>query len=882
MPLLHRIRKFVLARRAMDEIDEEIAAHIAMRTEHYVAEGMTPDEARRRALLQFGSVARQSEAARAVWVPVWFEHLVQDVRFSAVSLRRNVGFVLVVITTLAIAIGMNTAVLSVVEAVLIRPLPYPQAQRLLWIAPYDRNYQPERDNRVPLNDYLTLSRQMRTFEAIAAYGNRDLALTFRGSPSEERVASVTDAFWPLTGATVQVGRLFQPDETHVMVLSASLYERVFHSDPAVLGQSVTVNGYPFTIVGVLSPAYRFVLPQQAFYGDETRDMDAYIPVPRSTLLIPPMGMAAWDELAKQVGPAPTSLNVFGRLRKDVTMDAARAELGTVVAAMERGHTPERAVLDRHVGWRVNDLKSTVAGNTKQPLVIVLLASALILLIACCNIANLFLARALQRKREIAIRIALGAAAWRITRQFVTESLMLSLVGGLAGVGLAEVSVRLLRTLWPQTIARLVDATLDVPVLLMALGISVLTGLLFGVAPASLGLHASPQAALQEQGMATSGGTGRTRMRQGLITIEMAVALVLLVCAGLLFKSFSRMNANPPGFEPDKILTMRVSLAPDGYPDWPAQDGYVQRATETLLRQPGVERVGIAAQQLQTVAHVDGVAHEVSSSVRAVSVGYLRAMGISLLAGQWPSESEFDSAVLVNDAFVRALGQSDVVGKRVRAGYLTMRIAGVVMDFRTSTMDGVATPEVYGSYKLAPVTTPWTVRFYVRTSGAVSAGSLQKQLTAVDPRQPVFDVQTLEHALAESVAPRRFLLFLMGVFAVISLGMSVIGLYGVISYSVGQRTQEIGVRMALGANRGRIVRMVIREGLMSIELGTAGGVVLGVASTRLLRSQLFTVTPGDPETFVAALVVLALTAVIASAVPAIRAASVSPQVALRNE
>lgn len=886
MPLLQRLRQLVSFRRTRDDISDEMASHIAMRTDDNIAAGMSAQEAKRQALLHFGNVTRYSEQTRAVWIPAWIEQIVQDLRHASVSLRRNPAFVLVVLASMAIAIGMNTTVFSVVKAILVKPLPYPEAERLVWVAKYDRNFQPERDNRISRDDYPALASHMRTFEKIAAYGNQDLALTFHGNPSQERVASVTDAFWDLTGATVNAGRLFKPDETHVVVLSASLYERRFHSNPAVLGQTLTINGYPFTVVGVLQSSYRFVLPQQAFYGDETRDIDAYIPIPRSTLLSAPMGRAAWEEVEKQVGPAPTSLNVFARISSSATLDMAMPELLTVAADIERTHAPDRKVFDVASGWRMTDLKSKVAGDIRKPLLILTAASLLILLIACCNIANLFLARTLQRQQEIAVRIALGAGKARIVQQFLTESLLLSLLGGVCGVALGEASIRLLRFAWPQTIPRLAESSIDGWALAFAFALSVATGVFFGVVPASVGLPASPQSALQEQGMATSGGRQRTRLRQLLVTTEVALALMLLVSAGLLVKSFRKLNENPPGFAPEKIVTMRVALAPASYPDWPAQDGYVQRAVAKLSSQPGVESVGIAGQSLQTAPHIDGLVASPTSlvSVRAVSIGYLHAMGIGLMAGQWPTEDEFDRVVLVNEAFVRAMGRDDLVGRHLRAGYLSMRIAGVVSDFRSSQLDGPAMPEVYGSYKLAPVTTPWTIRFYVRVrdTDVVSPSNLAKLLTSIDPTQPVFATQTLEHALDESIAPRRFLLFLMTALAMIALLMAMVGLYGVLSYSVSQRVREMGVRMALGANRMQILALVIGQGLKSVLLGIVLGGLGSVAATRLLASQLYAVRASDPGTLLAVLGVLLITASAATAIPALRAASVSPQIALREQ
>jgi putative ABC transport system permease protein len=799
----------------------------------------------------------------------------------------NLGFVFVVIATLSIAIGMNTAVFSLVEAIIIRPLPYPSAKRLVWIAEYTRDFQPEIDNRIPRNDYLKLSSRVTTLERMAAYGNQDLALTFHGTPSQERIASIADSFWNLTGAKVELGRLFDPNAAHAIVLSHSLYERRFHADPGVLGQTVTVDGYPFTIVGVLTPEYRFWLPQQLFYDDESRDIDAYIPIPRSTLDLPPMGRSAWEEVVKQAGPGPIYLNAFGLRKADVTLRKSSLELQALVQQIASEHKPRQKVFDRTTGWRMIDLKSKVAGSsTQHALIILTCAVFLILVIACCNIANLFLVRTIQRRHELAIRVALGASRARILRQLLAESVCLSLAGGVLGLGLAEATIQFVAHLWPQTISRLTEASLDLPSLSLAFILSLATGILFGVVPTMLGFPASPNSFLQEQGIGVSGGTERTRLRKLLVASEMALALVLLVSTGLLFRSFSRMTATPPGFEPDKIVTLHVSLAGAAYEDWPSQNSYIQRATARFLQEPDVESVGISGQMLQTVAGIDGmpVSGQTLASIRAVSVGYLHVMGIGLVSGEWPSDSQFDDSVLVNEAFARSMGSSkDIVGMHIRAGYLTSRIAGVVSDFRNSQVDAAPFPEVYGSYNLAPLTTPWSVRFYVRLRRSDDNTTvLQRALTSVDPSQPIFDVQTMEHVLADYIAPRTLLLFLMGIFSIIALLLAVIGLYGVISYSVSLRTQEIGIRMALGANRTRILWMVILEGLKAVSSGIAVGLALSALVTPLIEHQLYETAPSDPQTFLAVTTILLITAILAGFIPAVRAASIDPQLAIRHQ
>jgi putative ABC transport system permease protein len=887
MSVVQTVRNFLRSRRLDDEFADEIAFHIEMRTRENLAAGMSADHARRSALRQFGNRTKYRAQMRNIWTPGWLDQTFQDIRHSARSLRGNPGFALVVIATLSIAIGMNTAVFSLVEAIMIRPLPYPSANRLVWIALYTRDFQPEIDNRVPRNDYLKLQSRSTTLESVAAYGNQDLALDFRGESSQERIASITGSFWSLTGATAEIGSLFDENAAHTIVLSHDFYERRFHKDPGVLGKTVTINGYAFRIVGVLAPQYRFWLPQQMFYDDESRDIDAYIPIPPSTLDVGLMGRSAWEEVVRQTGPGPLYLNVFGLRKANVTLKKSSAELQSLTQQIANEHKPEQRVFDRTIGWRMLDLKTKVAGiNTEHAFMILMCAVFLILVIACCNIANLFLVRTMQRRHEFAIRVSLGASRMRILRQLLAESICLSIVGGIVGMGLAEVTIKVVGHLWPQTISRLTEASLDLPSMSLAFLLSLVTGILFGVAPTMLAFPVSPDSSLREQSISASGGVERTRIRRWLVVSEMALALVLLAGTGLLVRSFSRMTSNPPGFEPDRIVTLHVSLAGPAYQDWPSQSAYIDRATARLIQESDAASVGISGQMLQTPSGVVGLPDAVRTmaSVRAVSVGYLHAMGIGLVSGQWPSDSAFDDSVLVNEAFARAMGRgTNIVGMHIRAGYLTSRIAGIVSDFRSSQLDAAPIPEVYGSYKLAPLTTPWSVRFYVRTTQAApDTKALQQILTSTDPSQPVFDVQTMEHALADYIAPRKLLLFLMGIFSAIALLLAVIGLYGVISYSVSLRTQEIGIRMALGANRTNILWMVVREGLKAVACGVAIGLVLSVTVTPLIQRQLYKTAPSDPQTFVTVAAILFVTSILASLIPAARAASINPQVAIRHQ
>jgi putative ABC transport system permease protein len=876
-------------RTPLDRLDQEIQDHLEIETRDNLDRGMDPVEARRAARLAFGNVAMVKQEAYNVWHPVWLQQLLQDTKYALRSLLRNRRFAGTVIFTLALAIGMNTAVFSVVEAVLIRPLPYPEANRLVWLAAFDRDYQAENDNHIERADYTAWRTQTRAFDRTAAYGNQDLALMIHGEPYQERVLSLTGDLWNLTGAEPELGRLFHSGETHAMVISDSVYERAFHRNPAVLGQVVTVNDFPFTIVGVLRKSFRFVLPQQAFHGDEVRDIAVYIPIPTAMLTSPPMGSQAWGELTKQVGPAPTSLDVLGRLRPEVTLSLARTEMDSIYKGIVQQHSPDRHVYDVFTGWRMSLLQEKLEGGARRALVVLSAAVVFVLLIGGANIANLLLARSASRKKEIAVRVAMGAGRSRVTRQFLSESLLLSVFGGVLGVLLAKAALTLMIRTWPQAIPRLTEARLDAPVLLLSIVLSCLTGLIFGFVPAVLLWGRDLYAALKDNPQTASGGKHRTQLRKILISVEIALAIVLLTGAGLMLKSFSRMSANAPGFKPESILTMRVSLAGKQYATWIPQESYIQTALDRLEVFPGVEASGIDSETLNTTVKVQGLVSGTSegtfSAVRAVSLGYLRAMGVPLVAGKWPSDNRTLDEVLVNESFARSLSQKgELLGRQVNGGFLNGRIVGVVADFKYSQMDAEPIPEVYTSYQLAPLRSPMTVHFFVRVGGtsAPDANALRRVVASLDPTQPVYAVQTLQQSLSDSIAPRRFNLFLLGTFAAVALLMALVGIYGVIAYSVAERAQEIGIRMAVGADRGHIIGMVLLEGAKTTLFGVGTGLVAAFGLTRLMSSLLYDVKAYDPTTFLSVTLLLIGTAMLACAGPALRASLVNPVLALRSE
>jgi putative ABC transport system permease protein len=782
-------------------------------------------------------------------------------------LWRSPGLTATILGTLALAIGINTAVFSVAHTTLFRPLPCPEPERLVWIA--NRSDRESRDIHTGRSAYLAWKQQARSFDAMTGYGNDEMALVSGGQATEERIASVTGDFWQLTGARQAHGRLFAETEPDSLVISWSLFLRRFGGDPAVVGRPVTVNGHSFIIVGVLSQDFRFAFPRQYDQGE----IDGYIPIPAGLLSLPhPLSYTIWEPAVRRLGPAAYALHVVARLRQGVEMDQARAEMQTIFANEARVH-PQVDQNFRSLTFM--PLREKVSGGARRALMMLLAAAGFVLLIACANIANLQMTRAAGRRREIAVRTALGAGKGRLLRQSIAEGLLLS-TGGALGVALAHMALQVIKTIAPSAVPRLAEATIDAPVLAFTAIASLVTGLAFGMGPAFVVWGADLHDALKaESGAAVR---GRGRWLELLASLEFALAIVLLAGAGLLLKSLWRMQESPPGFTPEKILVMRVTLSGPQYAAWPAKQAYTEDLLRRLRGTPGIEAVGVHMGSMNTTVRVDG--REVFAAVRGVSSGYLQAIGSPLVSGSWPAEGSL-FGVVVNQAFERHAG-IDVTGRQIGGFILNEAITGVVADFKANQLDAEATPEVYVAYERLPVNR--SMRIAARIGGAATAlaPAVRETVRRVDPTQPVYEFSTLEQALADSIGPRRFNLFLLGSFALTAMLLASIGIYGVIAYAVTRRTREIGVRMALGARRGEIARMVARQGLQIAFAGIVPGLAAAAALTRLMASLLYGVAPHDLWTFAVTAGILALTALIACFGPALRAASVDPMVALRHE
>jgi putative ABC transport system permease protein len=856
------------------DIERDIRDHIEGETRENIERGMAPDEARAAALRRFGNPLRVAEDTRAVWSWVWLDRLRQDTRYALRSLRRNPLFAAVAILTLALGIGLNTAVFSVVSAVLIKPLPYPHPGRIVWLANYNSRFHFEASSAP---DFIDWRDQTRSFEAVAGYGTVDSTVQDGDRSSKHSFVYTTPEFWSISGAHAVLGRLFSADDRGVVVLTWRTYEDEFRANRGVLGRVIQVDGRPETIIGVLPRDFRF-LPPNDMAGGMSGEAEAFVP-----------NIVSPEQRTR--GRSLLIMFVVARLKAGVTVAHARAELAALQGRIARENPSLRGFYSA-AQLRVAPLQEKLVGESRRALLILLAAVGFVLLIACANLGNLLLARASARQREIAIRAAIGAGRNRLLRQFLVEGIALALLGGAAGVALARAADALLVRLGPAAVPRLGELSIDWRVLSFALAVSILSGAVFGLAPVLSLSTGSLASVLKSGGRGAAAASGGLRLRRILVAAELALAVVLLTGAGLMLKSFARMYAHPATFEPEKIGYMKVFLSGPAYRDRGAMFSYVRTLLERTSRVPGVEAAAITSQAGSGAVDIenppqfpDGQAPRVF--YRTTSSAYPRILGIPILQGSWPTGDEPAPTVAVNQAFARTVfGDGDPIGRRVRAfgngGYMT--ISGVVGDLKLSRLDADPEPEVLIPYQLIPFNGLRRMDVLVKTAAHVTAvlPQIRRVVERIDPSQPPYGVMTLEAGLAASIAPRRFNLVLLGTFSGSAVLLALIGIYGVISYSVAQRTQEIGVRMALGARRGEIVRMVAVQGFAVALAGIASGAAAALALTRVMTSLLFEVRPNDPATFATVAFALLATSLLACSVPALRAARVDPLTALRYE
>lgn len=877
--LLERAGSWVQHRHRTDELDEEIRLHLDLRIQRNLERGMTPTDARTRAIRQFGDPTRVREAAADIWISRWLDDAWQDLRFGSRWLKRSPGFSAVIVATLAVGIGVNTAMFSVINSVLLQPLPYPAPDRLIWIANSHPGCSDDCFNSRA--DFAIWAREAPSLESAAAYGNLDLALVADGRSTAERVAFVTPELWRLSGAIPRLGRLPNADERTALMISWGLFERQFSGNPGVVGKAVELDGRSFEIVGVLDRGFRFLFPQELYTGDEIRDIDAYAPLPNG-IETPGDAMRA----TPQTGPVPAWVRVVARLRHEATIEQARAELTLIHDRLNRqypGPFRKRKLV-------VLPLVDRIVGEARLALLVLLGAVSFVLVIACVNVANLLMARASARRKEIAIRAALGAGKHRVVRQFLTEAVLLGVLGGLAGMVLARLALFAIIHFGAQAVPRVADTVMDSNVLAFAVLVTLMTAVLFGLAPAGTVGRLNLEEVLREEGRAASSSGNQQRLRAALVSGEIALAMILVTGAGLMMRSFWRMNTYPPGFSPEKVIVMKLSLAGGKYGrNWPAQDTYLRQMLATIGGLPGVEAIGIDCGSFNQAVKVEGLDDSVlqpgaGAKLRAVSPGYLHALGATLTRGRWPSAHEKFDVVLVNQSLAFQIGGAaqDVVGKVINASLVRNPVVGVVADFKDQQLDLRPTPQVYIPYQKLPVI--GSVRAVIRIN--VDASSLipvtRERVSAIDPNVPVHRLQTLEQDLFDSLAPRRFNLYLLGAFAATALLLALVGIFGVISFIVTQRTREIGIRVALGARRPDIVWMVARHGMRIAVLGLGAGLAGALVLSRFMATMIYDLDTADPTTLLAVTALLSLSALLACCHPAYRATAVDPLIALRDD
>jgi len=810
------------------------------------------------------------------------ETLLQDVRYGLRMLRKNPGFTAVALLVLTIGIGANVAIFSVVNTVLLRPLPYRDPSRLvmIWESLPGIGFQ---QVGTATAEYLDYRDRNRVFSGIAAYKNDTANLTGSGQPERIPITRASANLFSVVGVQPMLGRTYttaedRPGAAKVAILSYALWKRRYAADRKIVGGAIDLDGQPYTVIGVMPASFQFPFSSLP-YSDRA---ELWVPVAFTQ-----------DEIADRVREFGTF--AIARLKPGVSLPQAQEDVARVAAEFEKQY-PQFYNGSVYVKPTASPLAADIVGKVRPMLLVLLAAVGFVLLIACANLANLLLARATARSREIAVRAALGASQARLLRQFLTESVLLAAAGGALGLFAAFWAVRLLVTFGPEQVPRLQDVTIDPLVLAFAVALSLLTGILFGVAPAWRASRSELQSALKEAG--SRAGTSREllRLREALVVLETACSLLLLVGAGLLLNSFIRVLRVPPGFNPSGVLIARTQFDDTRYPK-AEQCGLAEREIIARLRHlPGVQSTGFVTNLpladprgigFRIEGHPPNEFHNADNAL--VSEGYFRAMDIPILRGRSFREQDTSSTPLVaviNQTLARTyFPNQDPIGKRLVWGYRTpFTIVGVAGDVKFSALDAEVAPMIYMSNFQVTSGISRHAVFVVRTAGAPAglASAARREIWSVDKDLPVFGVTTMSDVLAGSVAQRRFSMSLLGAFAGLALLMAAIGLYGVLSYSVSQRMPEMGLRMALGANARDLLRLVVGQGVRVALAGVAVGLVASFAATRLLAGMLFGVSPLDPLTFAAVAAVLVAAALLASFIPARRATRVDPMEALRYE
>ena len=809
-------------------------------------------------------------------------NLIQDARYSIRTLAKRPAFAIIAVLTLALGIGANTAIFTVVDAALIRSLPYenPDALVHFWETTQKQDFS---QHEASYPDYLDLREQNRVFEDMAGYNQGSLTLTARDGSERLRAARVTSSFFPLLGVKPTLGRTFlegedQPGAEPTVIISHGLWQRRFGSDSQIIGQTISLNGESFTVVGVLPPQFKFA---------RVGDAEVWVPL---------------NPLPFQVSRRNLYwLNVIARIKSGVTLKQAQSEMDSFAEQFQQQHP------DSHTGTGILlvNLQEEIVGRVKPVLLALVGAVAFVLLIACANVANLLLARSAGRRKEIAVRIALGASRLRLIQQLLTESLVLALAGGVLGLLWALWGVELLVAAIPESLLSfmpyLEGLSINAGVLCFTAAITLLTGIIFGIAPALQATKQELHESLKEGGR-SSGGYSRARLRNALVVAEVALALVLLVGAGLMMRSLVRLLQVDPGFDTNNLLTFQITLPDSKYSEMPQALAFHQQLIARIEALPGVRGVGTTSLRPlsgggNTASFmIEGQpapdpARKPEGNVRTISTNYFRVMGIPLVKGRLFTETDNATApnsLVINQTLAnRFFPGQDPVGQRIVFGFDSQRrpwlIVGVAGDEKVTSLDARTTPVIYFHY-LQDVESSMGVLVRTSSDPASMIAAVRSEISAMDSDVPMFSVMTMEQMISNSQSTfvRRYPTFLIGVLAAVALMLAAIGIYGVISYSVTQRTHEIGIRLALGAQKRDILKLVVGQGLILMLSGLGIGLGAALALTQFLSSILFGVSATDPVAFAGVSALLAVVALLACYIPARKATKVDPMVALRYE
>jgi putative ABC transport system permease protein len=883
--LISRLRALVRREAVLEDIDEELRLHVEMETEALIERGMRPEQARASALRSFGNLARIRDLAYEVRGGGMLETLWQDLRYGARMLASKRSFTLIAVITLALGIGANTAIFSVVYAVLLRPLPYPEPERLtlLWTKLEKIGLE---QNWVSEPEVLDFREQSQLFESFGVVQGSGFILTGNGEPEQLRGAQVSTNFFSMLGAKIRAGRDFAPDEEipgapQVAILSHGFWQRRFGGEQSVINSTINLSGNPTTVIGVLPANFALMVPPEALVP---ASVDVWIPYA--------------VDYAKQERDSH-GLTVIGRLKPGVTLAQAREEMSGIASRLYPLHYT-------HTGFEVKvvSLHADLVKKMRPALLVLLAAVGFVLLIACANVANLLLGLAVAREKEMAIRAAMGAGRARLLRQLMTESVLLSMLGGALGLGLAVWGVEALLALSPADLPRIDEVSIDLRVLGFTFAVASLTGFFFGLIPAMKASRINLTQSLKEGSRSVAGGASQ-RLRSLIVIAEIALSLVLLVGAGLLVRSFFRLTRVDPGFNAHNVLTMKIAVPRSKYKDGEATASFYRHLLEKIQSLPGVESAaaishlplsgdywggtltfeGVTA----NAERADLASFEVDQ--RVITPDYFTTMKTSLLEGRFFNTQDVKGrpfVAIIDETLARRLWpNASPLGRRFTFGRFPdkpetwIEIVGVVRHIRHHRLESEVREQVYYPHAIASFS-GMTLAIRTASDPLNMVSAVNDAVRSLDPDQPVYSVRTMDELVAGALASPRFTLLLLLIFAGVAGMLAVVGIYGVMSRAVTQRTHEIGVRMALGAQVSDVVKLIVSHGVRLVAIGTAAGLAGAFLLTRLMASLLFNVSATDSATFIIIPLILAGVALGACAVPARRAAKVDPVVALRYE